>query len=326
MAKERLRQQVTAEPLSGSDQEHTARPYRSRKQRPCDYCRARKHHCKILVAPPCELCKACKRPCTFVEGSTKRIRHPEGKNRERARKGPKPRQTSPNSSRSSSINQSNSEDNMRPRFRAEVQHSALLPSSLLSTNSSFSEIQHNIQNSQVFPQSISPYEPTPYVMNDMQYIFSDTQLQGYEEGLERQHLDEPDYSNIANYTSEVGSWSSYNSLYSCNYLHDRSTQSLPETYQSTLFDYPPAHSLSGHRYSTGNTTAYASYSRSMSHAAETSNFRTDIQHQLPQEPQTESVIYQHDPNEQTNDPQPLFSPTWPDGYQAFSRHDSTDNI
>lgn len=39
----------------------------SKRQRPCDYCRARKSACLIEGHPPCRMCILHSRPCTFVE-------------------------------------------------------------------------------------------------------------------------------------------------------------------------------------------------------------------------------------------------------------------
>jgi hypothetical protein len=50
------------------------RPYKSRKNRPCDFCRARKAACKIAVAPPCILCQSYGRQCTFLSSPQKRKR------------------------------------------------------------------------------------------------------------------------------------------------------------------------------------------------------------------------------------------------------------
>jgi hypothetical protein len=50
------------------------RSYKSRKYRPCDFCRARQVACKIDVAPPCQLCAAHGRGCTFVERPKKKRR------------------------------------------------------------------------------------------------------------------------------------------------------------------------------------------------------------------------------------------------------------
>ncbi|EXJ83328.1 hypothetical protein A1O1_06949 [Capronia coronata CBS 617.96] len=51
------------------------RAYKSRQNRPCDFCRARKAACKIAVAPPCALCHSYGRECTFVSGPQKRKRN-----------------------------------------------------------------------------------------------------------------------------------------------------------------------------------------------------------------------------------------------------------
>jgi hypothetical protein len=58
---------------AGADIVHGPRPYRSRKNRPCDFCRARKAACKITVAPPCTLCSSYGKECTF-NNQTKRKR------------------------------------------------------------------------------------------------------------------------------------------------------------------------------------------------------------------------------------------------------------
>ncbi|ORY17396.1 fungal-specific transcription factor domain-domain-containing protein [Clohesyomyces aquaticus] len=51
---------------------HGPRPYRSRKNRPCDFCRARKAACKISVAPPCVLCHSYGKECTFNNESKRK--------------------------------------------------------------------------------------------------------------------------------------------------------------------------------------------------------------------------------------------------------------
>ncbi|RDW66463.1 hypothetical protein BP6252_10098 [Coleophoma cylindrospora] len=48
------------------------RPYRSKRNRPCDVCRSRKVYCRIEETPPCQLCRKLDVPCTFVEGPAKR--------------------------------------------------------------------------------------------------------------------------------------------------------------------------------------------------------------------------------------------------------------
>jgi hypothetical protein len=50
------------------------RNYKSRKYRPCDFCRARQVACKIEVSPPCQLCQSHGRQCTFVEQPKKKRR------------------------------------------------------------------------------------------------------------------------------------------------------------------------------------------------------------------------------------------------------------
>ncbi|KAL7932842.1 fungal-specific transcription factor domain-containing protein [Trichoderma chlorosporum] len=43
------------------------RRYMSKRQRPCDFCRARKSACRIEGGPPCRMCLLHSRLCTFVE-------------------------------------------------------------------------------------------------------------------------------------------------------------------------------------------------------------------------------------------------------------------
>lgn len=50
------------------------RNYKSRKYRPCDFCRARQVACKIESSPPCQLCQSHGRECTFVERPKKKRR------------------------------------------------------------------------------------------------------------------------------------------------------------------------------------------------------------------------------------------------------------
>jgi hypothetical protein len=50
------------------------RSYKSRKYRPCDFCRARQVACKIDSCPPCQLCASHGRSCTFVERPKKKRR------------------------------------------------------------------------------------------------------------------------------------------------------------------------------------------------------------------------------------------------------------
>ncbi|SPN99280.1 uncharacterized protein DNG_02317 [Cephalotrichum gorgonifer] len=44
-----------------------ARRYKSKSQRPCDFCRRRRAACRIIFSPPCELCKSYERECTFTD-------------------------------------------------------------------------------------------------------------------------------------------------------------------------------------------------------------------------------------------------------------------
>ena len=54
------------------------RPYRSRKNRPCDFCRSRKSRCVVYnTDAPCYLCGLNGRACTFVGGTTNRTRPPK---------------------------------------------------------------------------------------------------------------------------------------------------------------------------------------------------------------------------------------------------------
>lgn len=63
---------VTKELLS--KQSNLLRPYKSRTQRPCDFCRKRKTCCIIEKSIPCTLCiKFNKGVCTFNEGPVKRV-------------------------------------------------------------------------------------------------------------------------------------------------------------------------------------------------------------------------------------------------------------
>ncbi|KUJ08440.1 uncharacterized protein LY89DRAFT_690899 [Mollisia scopiformis] len=50
------------------------RSYKSRKYRPCDFCRSRQVACKIDIAPPCALCSSHGKACTFVERPKKKRR------------------------------------------------------------------------------------------------------------------------------------------------------------------------------------------------------------------------------------------------------------
>lgn len=58
--------------------EQSGRKYRSKKQRPCDLCRSRKTHCKLLGSEAtCELCKKLERRCTFVNVPSRRTLNPQ---------------------------------------------------------------------------------------------------------------------------------------------------------------------------------------------------------------------------------------------------------
>lgn len=50
------------------------RPYRSKRLRPCDNCRRRKHACQFDGNPPCKLCGDAGVDCTFKEPPSKRQR------------------------------------------------------------------------------------------------------------------------------------------------------------------------------------------------------------------------------------------------------------
>ncbi|KAH8886085.1 hypothetical protein GQ53DRAFT_728289 [Thozetella sp. PMI_491] len=64
-----------------SPTEEDGRKYRSKKQRPCDLCRSRKTHCRILGRDgPCELCKKLGRQCTFVCQPLRRVYDPKTNN------------------------------------------------------------------------------------------------------------------------------------------------------------------------------------------------------------------------------------------------------
>jgi hypothetical protein len=51
-----------------SQSRFAARRYKSKHQRPCDFCRRRRSACRIeSVGPPCGLCRAYGKDCTFAE-------------------------------------------------------------------------------------------------------------------------------------------------------------------------------------------------------------------------------------------------------------------
>lgn len=63
---------------SNSIVEQNGRKYRSKKQRPCDLCRSRKTHCRIMGSEAtCELCKKLSRQCTFVQKPLRRAQNPQ---------------------------------------------------------------------------------------------------------------------------------------------------------------------------------------------------------------------------------------------------------
>ncbi|KAK6833458.1 hypothetical protein PG987_008152 [Apiospora arundinis] len=52
--------------MSAASTASQSRRYMSKKQRPCDYCRARKSACRYDRGPPCRLCHMSGRECTFL--------------------------------------------------------------------------------------------------------------------------------------------------------------------------------------------------------------------------------------------------------------------
>lgn len=62
-----------AGPSTAPPTQTTARPFRSRKQRPCDACRKKKSRCAILQhGSPCVECQQTGRLCTFIEQPAER--------------------------------------------------------------------------------------------------------------------------------------------------------------------------------------------------------------------------------------------------------------
>lgn len=59
-----------------SGRRDSSRPYRSRKERPCDACRRRKVLCDMPNGVPCIRCIRQRHPCTFDQGPRKRLRSP----------------------------------------------------------------------------------------------------------------------------------------------------------------------------------------------------------------------------------------------------------
>lgn len=62
-------------PQQQQPDQHHLRPYRSKRYRPCDTCRRRKHACYIENQPPCRTCRVLDSQCTFDEPPSKRRRH-----------------------------------------------------------------------------------------------------------------------------------------------------------------------------------------------------------------------------------------------------------
>lgn len=54
------------------------RPYRSKRHRPCDICRRRKHACYVDQRPPCRNCRELGVECTFNDPPSKRRRPGQG--------------------------------------------------------------------------------------------------------------------------------------------------------------------------------------------------------------------------------------------------------
>ncbi|KAH8881762.1 hypothetical protein GQ53DRAFT_886652 [Thozetella sp. PMI_491] len=50
----------------------SSRPYKSRKTRPCDFCRRRRVTCDMPTGPPCHRCAGKSQPCTFEQGPSRR--------------------------------------------------------------------------------------------------------------------------------------------------------------------------------------------------------------------------------------------------------------
>src|SRR5687767_11888701 len=51
-----------------------SRPYRSKRHRPCDVCRRRKHACIFEGEPPCRVCRELSTSCSFKDPPKKRQR------------------------------------------------------------------------------------------------------------------------------------------------------------------------------------------------------------------------------------------------------------
>lgn len=68
----------------------SVRPYRSRRNRPCDFCRKRKARCDMLEEGICALCKRVDAHCTFVAQPAKR-RRADGDEVKNVNSGPTPK-------------------------------------------------------------------------------------------------------------------------------------------------------------------------------------------------------------------------------------------
>lgn len=62
------------QPLATMSSPPSARPYRSKRHRPCDQCRARKLGCQTADGFPCQRCRAANLDCTFDNPPPKRAR------------------------------------------------------------------------------------------------------------------------------------------------------------------------------------------------------------------------------------------------------------
>lgn len=60
--------------FSMSSSPTSARPYRSKRHRPCDQCRSRKLGCQTDDGIPCQRCRAARLDCTFENPPPKRAR------------------------------------------------------------------------------------------------------------------------------------------------------------------------------------------------------------------------------------------------------------
>ncbi|CAD6443354.1 dc53a095-2b7b-4dbf-9dd2-19702487e18e [Sclerotinia trifoliorum] len=69
-----LELQLPQQQLNNHPIQSGPRSYKSRKYRPCDFCRARQVRCSISSAPPCQLCTSHGKSCTFVDRPKKKRR------------------------------------------------------------------------------------------------------------------------------------------------------------------------------------------------------------------------------------------------------------